>query len=384
MSGTPRSLAVFRWSPARMPRPPEYCGSTEVMPYSGEKYAIACGASRTGLLLEPAGAGEVLLEVGVRQLQHPHEALVRRQLLQPGARDSPQRLDGITTARAPDLGVDGGEDVLRLRVPGPTQVGRQVAQQAQGLGQDGADGESSDGSHGRTLTAGLLERSNEVPGSDRPVYAGSGHSVTADPTRFPAWGACRRPRDDPFARTAGLRKCVEHGRTHPRHGRDTCRQPRAPPREGGRRRALRRDRTGLPGGSRPARRRGRPHRPRGQESPPGTHARRRGPGLADGRDGLPRRRGRVVLRGPVVERPHRHLAARRRHQDPCGCGRRADVHRGRPAARARGERRPGPGGEADRQGRGQGARGQEASGRGSARCGRVGGDGSDLRGAPAA
>ena len=37
MIGTPRSLAAFRWSPARMPRPPEYCGSTSVMPNSGEK-----------------------------------------------------------------------------------------------------------------------------------------------------------------------------------------------------------------------------------------------------------------------------------------------------------------------------------------------------------
>jgi len=26
-----------------MPRPPEYCGSAAVMPYSGEKYAIAAG-----------------------------------------------------------------------------------------------------------------------------------------------------------------------------------------------------------------------------------------------------------------------------------------------------------------------------------------------------
>ncbi len=43
MSGTPRSLADFRWSPARMPRPPEYCGSAAVIPYSGEKYATAAG-----------------------------------------------------------------------------------------------------------------------------------------------------------------------------------------------------------------------------------------------------------------------------------------------------------------------------------------------------
>ena len=45
MSGTPRSEAAFRWSPARMPRPPEYCGSAAVMPNSGEKYATVRGAS---------------------------------------------------------------------------------------------------------------------------------------------------------------------------------------------------------------------------------------------------------------------------------------------------------------------------------------------------
>ncbi|GAA3044201.1 hypothetical protein GCM10020000_24730 [Streptomyces olivoverticillatus] len=35
--GTPRSLADFKWSPARMPRPPLYCGRAAVMPNSGEK-----------------------------------------------------------------------------------------------------------------------------------------------------------------------------------------------------------------------------------------------------------------------------------------------------------------------------------------------------------
>ena len=39
VSGTPRSEAALRWSPARMPRPPEYCGSVSEMPNSGEKYA---------------------------------------------------------------------------------------------------------------------------------------------------------------------------------------------------------------------------------------------------------------------------------------------------------------------------------------------------------
>ena len=44
MIGTPRSEAALRWSPARMPRPPEYWGSTEVMPNSAEKYPMEAGA----------------------------------------------------------------------------------------------------------------------------------------------------------------------------------------------------------------------------------------------------------------------------------------------------------------------------------------------------
>ena len=36
-----------------MPRPPEYCGSAAVMPYSGEKYATATGPAPV-LGLSPA------------------------------------------------------------------------------------------------------------------------------------------------------------------------------------------------------------------------------------------------------------------------------------------------------------------------------------------
>jgi hypothetical protein len=45
MIGTPRSEAALRWSPARMPKPPEYCGKAAVTPNSGEKYPIAAGLS---------------------------------------------------------------------------------------------------------------------------------------------------------------------------------------------------------------------------------------------------------------------------------------------------------------------------------------------------
>ena len=39
-SGIPKSLADFRWSPDKIPRPPEYIGNIWSNPYSAEKYAI--------------------------------------------------------------------------------------------------------------------------------------------------------------------------------------------------------------------------------------------------------------------------------------------------------------------------------------------------------
>ncbi len=65
------------------------------------------------------------------------------------------------------------------------------------------------------------------------------------------------------------------------------------------------------------------------------------PAPADERHRARRRRGGVVVRDPVLERHDRHLAPRRRHQDPGRRGRRADVHRGRAGPRA-GDRRGRP------------------------------------------
>src|SRR3954465_4993178 len=100
--GTPRSLAALRWSPARMPRPPEYCGSTAVMPNSGEKYAIARGTSSPaawrrwaprprlarGLAARvPPVARQVPLQVLARGVQPAQEVGVRRERLKPGRAD---------------------------------------------------------------------------------------------------------------------------------------------------------------------------------------------------------------------------------------------------------------------------------------------------------
>jgi len=39
MKGSWKSLAALQWSPARMPRPPEYSGRLSCTPNSAQKYA---------------------------------------------------------------------------------------------------------------------------------------------------------------------------------------------------------------------------------------------------------------------------------------------------------------------------------------------------------
>ena len=65
--------------------------------------------------------------------------------------DSAQQLDRVVRGGLPRVGVDSPEDVLRLGVPGPPQVGGQVTQGGQGAGKDGTHRESSNRSHADTL-----------------------------------------------------------------------------------------------------------------------------------------------------------------------------------------------------------------------------------------
>ena len=97
---------------------------------------------------------------------------------------------------------------------------------------------------------------------------------------------------------------------------------------------------------------------------PGRHARPAAAPCASSRPGTDRwavdvslpTEGHVALPGRGVGRPHRHLAARRGHQDPARHGRRPDVRGGRPAVRARGAgRTAGPSAPAERTRTGGGA-----------------------------
>ena len=123
-------------------------------------------------------------------------------------------------------------------------------------------------------------------------------------------------------------------RTHPHPGRAARRRLRSLAGQGRRRRDLHGLGDGLPRGPRHGQRRRRPARRQGPEGPlhpddPGRSRHRPlvGPGHAH-------QRGSLDLRGRGVERPGRHLAPRREHQDRGRGRRRADARGGRPGVRA--------------------------------------------------
>ena len=124
-----------------MPRPPEYCGSTAVMPNSGREVGDRPRARRRPTWRwYQRSAGQVRVEVGLGRVEPLRRSPRRRRARSsgPGRRRrggaTGSWLDGV-----PDLGVDGREDVLGLGVPGPPQVARQVGQRrrARRAGRDG-------------------------------------------------------------------------------------------------------------------------------------------------------------------------------------------------------------------------------------------------------
>ena len=141
----------------------------------GEVRDRARAVTRRGLV--PTVAGQVAVEVGLRRLEHVEERRVGGELLEPAGIDRAEQVDRVVPGRLPELGVDGREDVLRGRVPGPAEVAREGAEGGQRRRQDGTDGESSDGSHPWRLAA-KYERSN-------PLSAWRGGTSRASPHSRP-------------------------------------------------------------------------------------------------------------------------------------------------------------------------------------------------------
>ena len=92
---------------------------------------------------------QVALEVGVGLAEAPREVIVRGELAQPLGPHLTEQPGRVVADPLPDHRVDAREEVTRGGVPRPTQVGDELAEPGERLGQDGTDGEPADRAHGR-------------------------------------------------------------------------------------------------------------------------------------------------------------------------------------------------------------------------------------------
>ena len=213
-SGTPRSDDALRWSPARTPRPPEYCGQrladAELRREVGDRAqrrAVAAAEPRRALerRLQAAGDGaEVVDDAGVGgQLGEPVGASCVRTISAGWA--SPGRQPGQSRANRR----------VASASQRPVQVGGELGQGGERGGDGGRDLEAADRAHGptdrtrrdRALAAPVGHAWRRVPAPDRRaaqgvrrvagVDAGGGAGdrlprVAVGEQRGAAGGACRR------------------------------------------------------------------------------------------------------------------------------------------------------------------------------------------------
>src|SRR3712207_748007 len=131
-------------------------------------------------------------------LQPAHEPPVARQRGQPPGRDLAEHLHRVAVAGAPQLGIEGLEQVAGLGVPRPAQVGDQLGQRHQLLGEGCPDGEPTECAHGARLAtvagaAGAVPRPTRQDGpwpADAPVTPPSRPSRSTN-------GTPRRPMCSP-------------------------------------------------------------------------------------------------------------------------------------------------------------------------------------------
>ncbi len=179
-------------------------GDTELHGEVGD----AGGQCRAALLLflEPAGSGEVVLEVGGGGVEPGEEVAVLGERVESGGRHLAEQPDGVVAAPAPQVRVDRFEQVLGLRVPRPSEVGRQ-APSAASRSEGGSYGEPAQCFHGvnttdrgRFVTAGRpISRAASTPVADgiaRHTERPRGVH-TAGPSLL--WPTPRRPVDSESA-----------------------------------------------------------------------------------------------------------------------------------------------------------------------------------------
>ncbi len=220
--GAPRSLAALRWSPARMPSPPEYCGRAAVMPNSGRsrRRPRAAGRSAAGTSGRPScrRPGRPRPRRGGRgsRGRRPVRRAARWARCPAGAR-------GRRRPR-PAFGVDGAEQVPGPGVPGPAQIAGQIAQRPEGFGEHGSDGESTDSLHKPPRR--VRERRGVRPGIAADSTGADTVRGGSRKTRVPRLPC---PNDSPHSGHGRFRPHVRPCRTSPRASRRPPGPSPAPP-----------------------------------------------------------------------------------------------------------------------------------------------------------
>ncbi|CAB4930153.1 unannotated protein [freshwater metagenome] len=123
--------------------------------------------------LVPAIGCEIGVEV-IAAAPHPaDEALVAGEVGEPLGRDLTEHPDRVLAGRRPQAGIDCREEITGLGVPRPAQVRGELLERSQRRGEDCADGESSNRSHGQTLACLITLACStwRVPGNFCPILA---------------------------------------------------------------------------------------------------------------------------------------------------------------------------------------------------------------------
>ena len=99
-------------------------------------------------MLKPSVCSQVRVQIGSGVPDARHELRIGRQFIPPGSRHLTEHRGRVVLHVCPQRRVNAREELTCARMPGPAQVHGEIGKRRQRLRQNGADGESSDRSHG--------------------------------------------------------------------------------------------------------------------------------------------------------------------------------------------------------------------------------------------
>ena len=139
MNGSWKSLAALQWSPARMPRPPEYIGRLSCTPNSAQKYATRSPGRKPPEFCLNGRLGMV----GIECREHPGQAVeeggIGRGVDQALLVDALEHRFRAVADRIPQRRVQLGEQGARRPIPAVPEVVGDLLQAREALGDPRVD-----------------------------------------------------------------------------------------------------------------------------------------------------------------------------------------------------------------------------------------------------